>query len=103
MKRIQHQKQLLTILDALSHPVRLKIISSLFVKSQYVSELARSLEISRPLLYLHLQKIEEAKLITSNMEISETGKALKYYKLNSFQFEISEKMIHKLTENKGDC
>ncbi|MFL6728024.1 MAG: ArsR/SmtB family transcription factor [Sphingomicrobium sp.] len=36
----------------------------------YVSQLAREQGISRPLLHLHLQKLEEAGLITSRLELS---------------------------------
>jgi predicted transcriptional regulator len=88
--------QLLTLLEALSNPQRLKIIAVLSEGKQYVSQLARELGISRPLLYLHLKKLEEANIVSSDMEILESGKAAKYYMLNSFHFEMNEKIIHEL-------
>ena len=88
--------QLLTLLEALSNPQRLKIIAVLSEGKQYVSQLARELGISRPLLYLHLKKLEEANIVSSAMEILESGKAVKYYLLNSFHFEMNEKIIHEL-------
>jgi DNA-binding transcriptional ArsR family regulator len=88
--------QLLTLLEALSNPQRLKIIAVLSEGEQYVSQLARELGISRPLLYLHLKKLEEANIVSSDMEILESGKAAKYYMLNSFHFEMNEKIIHEL-------
>ena len=88
--------QLLTFLEALSNPQRLKIIAILSEGEQYVSQLARELNISRPLLYLHLKKLEEANLVSSNMEILDSGKAVKYYILNSFQFEMNEQIVHEL-------
>ncbi|MBK3494137.1 winged helix-turn-helix transcriptional regulator [Viridibacillus sp. YIM B01967] len=88
--------ELLLVLEALSNQQRLKIIAVLSEGKQYVSQLARELGISRPLLYLHLQKLEEAKLVSSDMEILESGKAAKYYMLNPVQFEINEQMIHAL-------
>ncbi|GED72994.1 transcriptional regulator [Brevibacillus reuszeri] len=88
--------ELLLFLEALSNPHRLKIIAVLSEGRQYVSELARELGMSRPLLYLHLQKLEEAKLVSSSMEILESGKTAKYYMLNSFYLEISEVMISDL-------
>ncbi len=88
--------QLLTLLEALSNPQRLKIIAVLSEGKQYVSQLARELGISRPLLYLHLKKLEEANIVSSDMEILESGKAAKYYMLNPFQFEMNEKIIHEL-------
>jgi len=83
-------------LEALSNPHRLKIIAVLSEGRQYVSELARLLGMSRPLLYLHLQKLEEVNLVTSNMEILESGKAAKFYELTSFQLEVNEELIHRL-------
>lgn len=88
--------ELLLFLKALSNPYRLKIIAVLSEERQYVSELARELGISRPLLYLHLEKLEEAKLVSSSMEILPSGKTAKYYTLNSFDLEINEEMISKL-------
>lgn len=88
--------ELLLVLEALSNPQRLKIISVLSEGKQYVSQLARDLGISRPLLYLHLQKLEEANLVSSDMEISDSGKAMKYYMLNPFQFDINVPLIHSL-------
>ena len=89
--------QLITLLEALSNPQRLKIIAVLSEGEQYVSQLARELGISRPLLYLHLKKLEEANIVSSDMEILENGKAAKYYKLNSFHFEMNEKIVHELS------
>ncbi|MFC5602836.1 ArsR/SmtB family transcription factor [Sporosarcina koreensis] len=88
--------ELLAYLEALSNPHRLKIIAVLSEGRQYVSELARLLGMSRPLLYLHLQKLEEVHLVTSNMEILESGKAAKFYALAPFHFELNEELIHRL-------
>lgn len=96
MKHLNSGNDLLLVLEALSNPHRLKIISVLYQEKQYVSQLAREIGISRPLLYLHLQKLEEAKLITSEMEILETGKAAKFYMLNPFELNINSELINSL-------
>lgn len=96
MKHFNSGDDLLIKLEALSNPQRLKIVSVLSQGKQYVSQLARELGISRPLLYLHLQKLEEAELVSSDMEISDSGKAMKYYILNSFEFNINEKVVSSL-------
>lgn len=88
--------ELLLVLEALSNAYRLKIIGILSEERQYVSQLARELGISRPLLYLHLQKLEEANLVSSTMELSDSGKAMRFYILNSFQFELNEALIYQL-------
>ena len=89
--------ELLLVLEALSNSQRLKIIAVLSEGRQYVSNLARELGISRPLLYLHLQKLEEANIVSSDTEILDTGQAAKYFKLNDFHFELNEKIIHDLS------
>lgn len=97
MKNFHSGDHLLTVLEALSNPHRLRIIAILSEGRQYVSQLARELGMSRPLLYLHLQKLEEAELVSGDMEILESGKSAKFYTLNTFQFELNEQLIHELT------
>lgn len=87
------------IFDALSHPVRVKIIGILSEERQYVSELARLVHISRPLLYMHLKKLEEARLVTSTMEVSESGKAMKYYTLEKFEINITVELLNQLSKD----
>ena len=55
----------------------------------YVSQLAREIGISRPLLHLHLQKLEDAGLVTSKLELSKDGKALNYFEVTPFAFQIT--------------
>lgn len=80
---------LVKVFDSLSHPVRIKIMGVLSQKRQYVSELARMVNISRPLLYMHLKKLESAMLIKGNHEISEDGKAMKYYEIQPFDIQVT--------------
>ncbi len=87
------------VFDALSHPARIKIVGILSEGRQYVSELARIVNISRPLLYMHLKKLEEARLVTSSMEISDSGKAVKYYVLEQFQLNITSELLHTLSQD----
>ena len=81
--------QLLTMLAALANPHRLRIVATLTTGGRnYVSALARELGISRPLLHLHLQKLEEAGLVTSRLELSGDGKALNYFEVNTFRVDL---------------
>ncbi len=89
----------INVFDALSHPARIKIIGILAEGRQYVSELARLVNISRPLLYMHLKKLETARLVTSAMEISESGKAMKYYALEDFELQITKELLNELSQN----
>lgn len=89
----------INVFDALSHPARIKIIGILAEGRQYVSELARLVNISRPLLYMHLKKLETAHLVISEMEISESGKAMKYYILESFEVQITKELLNSLSKD----
>ena len=86
--------QLLAALAALANPHRLRIVAALTRDGRnYVSQLARELGISRPLLHLHLQKLEEAGLVTSRLELSSDGKALNYFEVAKFDFELTPAVI----------
>lgn len=86
--------QLLILLNALANPHRLRVIAALARGGRnYISQLARDLHISRPLLHLHLQKLAEAGLVTSRHEVSEDGKALNFYEVTPFALELNPPAI----------
>ena len=86
--------RLLAMLAALSSPHRLRIVAALQTGGRnYVSQLARELGISRPLLHLHLQKLEDAGLVASKLELSDDGKALNYFEVADFLLELSPAAI----------
>jgi len=88
--------QLLAALSALAMPHRLRIIAALALGGRnYVSQLAREVGISRPLLHLHLQKLQEAGLVTSKLELSSDGKALNYFEVTSFNIALTPATIVK--------
>src|SRR3984957_21342230 len=85
---------LLAALGALANPHRLRIIAALNTDGRnYVSQLAREVGISRPLLHLHLQKLAEAGLVTHKLELSSDGKALNYFEVVDFSFELNPASI----------
>jgi predicted transcriptional regulator len=86
--------QLLSMLAALANPQRLRIIAALQSNGRnYVSQLAREIGISRPLLHLHLQRLEEAGLVTSQLELSQDGKALNYFEVAGFALQVTPASI----------
>ena len=86
--------RLLAMLAALANPHRLRVIAALASGGRnYVSQLARELGISRPLLHLHLQRLEEAGLVTSKLELSQDGKALNYFEVRGFNYELTPAAI----------
>ena len=86
--------RLLAVLSALANPHRLRVIAALVGGGRnYVSALAREIGISRPLLHLHLQKLEEAGLVTGRLELSTDGKALNYYEPTHFALSLTPASI----------
>jgi DNA-binding transcriptional ArsR family regulator len=92
--------QLLIMLAALANPHRLRIVAALVSSGRnYVSQLARELGISRPLLHLHLQRLEEAGLVASKLELSQDGKALNYFEVRSFDLELTPMVIARAAQS----
>jgi DNA-binding transcriptional ArsR family regulator len=83
------------LIGAVAHPLRLRVIDELAGGRVHVSELARRLGLSRPLLYLHLERLEKAGLVTGRLELAESGRAMKYYELNDFDVHITVDVIRK--------
>ena len=90
--------QLLAALSALANPHRLRIVAVLSAGGRnYVSQLAREVGISRPLLHLHLKKLEEAGLVKGRLELSSDGKALNYIEVTDFALELTPASIAQAT------
>jgi DNA-binding transcriptional ArsR family regulator len=85
--------ELLRALSALSNPHRLRIVGALAGGRNYVSELARVLGMSRPLLHMHLKKLEAAGLVAGSLELSEDGKAMRYFETTDFDIELTPARI----------
>jgi predicted transcriptional regulator len=77
------------MLAALANPLRLRILAKLATGRDYVSHLAREIGVSRPLLHMHLQRLEAAGLIVGSLELSEDGKAMKYYEVTDFDLHLT--------------
>lgn len=85
--------RLLLMLSALANPHRLRILAALSQRQVYVSELARELEMSRPLLHMHLQTLEKAGLVVGRHEVSADGKALRYYEVTDFDERLTPERV----------
>ncbi|MFC4726682.1 ArsR/SmtB family transcription factor [Coralloluteibacterium thermophilus] len=86
--------RLLEMLAALANPHRLRIVAALHARGRvYVSQLARELGISRPLLHLHLRKLEDAGLVRSEHALSPDGKALNYFEAAPFHIALTPAAI----------
>ena len=85
--------ELLQVLGTLANPHRLRVVSALAAEPNYVSRLARELGISRALLQVHLRKLEAAGLVSATIEVSQDGKAMKFYEVAPFTVMLTPKSI----------
>jgi predicted transcriptional regulator len=85
--------QLLQVLGTLANPHRLRVIAALAAERSYVSQLARELDISRALLQVHLRKLQAAGLVSSDIEVSLDGKAMKFYDVTPFALQLTPETI----------
>jgi predicted transcriptional regulator len=85
--------KLLQVLATLANPHRMRVVAALAAERNYVSQLARELDISRALLQVHLRKLEAAGLVSADIEVSEDGKAMKFYDVTPFAFRLTPHTI----------
>ncbi|MGH3277161.1 MAG: ArsR/SmtB family transcription factor [Streptosporangiaceae bacterium] len=81
------------MLTAVANVQRMRVVAELAGGRVHVSELARRLGMSRPLLYMHLDRLEKAGLVTGELELSQDGKAMKYYALEPFDIRITAETV----------
>lgn len=81
------------LLATLANPQRLRVLAALAGGRTWVSQLARDLGISRPLLQAHLRRLEAAGLVTSSLEFSDDAKAMKFYEVSPFQVTLTPEVI----------
>ncbi|MFG2058024.1 ArsR/SmtB family transcription factor [Micromonospora sp. NPDC048930] len=89
--------ELLRVLAALANPHRLRIVAALAGAPDYVSRLARELGLSRALLQLHLKKLEAAGLVAGRLELSDDGKAMKFYEVTPFAIALTPELVAEAT------
>jgi DNA-binding transcriptional ArsR family regulator len=92
---------LLQVLATLANPHRLRVVAALAHERNYVSRLARDLGISRALLQVHLRKLEAAGLVSATVEVSEDGKAMKFYEVTPFTLRLTPETIMRAARTLG--
>ena len=85
--------KLVRVLAALSNPHRVRILATLSTGRIHVSRLAREVQLSRPLTHMHLQRLEAAGLVTGQLELSEEGKAMKFFEVIPFDLHLTPAAI----------
>jgi DNA-binding transcriptional ArsR family regulator len=90
---LETEAELLAVLTAVANAQRMRVVAELSAGRVHVSELARRLGMSRPLLYMHLDRLEKAGLVAGHLELSEDGKAMKYFDLVPFELRLNAETI----------
>jgi DNA-binding transcriptional ArsR family regulator len=87
--------ELARVMAALSNPHRLAILAALFrgAGKVHVSLLARQVQLSRPLVHMHLQRLETAGLVSGHLEVSPDGKAMKLFEVTPFELRLTPEVI----------
>jgi DNA-binding transcriptional ArsR family regulator len=93
------EEELIAALTAIAQPQRLRVIAELAAGRVHVSELARRLGMSRPLLYMHLDRLEKAGIVAGHLELSDDGKALKYFELAPFELRVTAQTVLDVLRN----
>ncbi|NPE31699.1 winged helix-turn-helix transcriptional regulator [Methanococcoides sp. SA1] len=82
-------QQVVSIGEAISHPLRLKLLCMLSEREWYVYELAKELGVSRQVLYLHLKRLEKAGFVESDLRLEDDDmRAKKFFKLKEFNVSL---------------
>lgn len=92
-RRLPDGEHAVELFSALANAQRLRVLAALREGAQYVSQLARDLGISRPLLQVHLKKLTNAGLVVSRLEVSDEGKAMHFYELAPFGFDLTPQTV----------
>ena len=90
---------LMAALAALDNPHRLRILARLAGGRVHVSELARQLDLGRPLLHMHLEKLERAGLVRSTHEVGADGKAIRLCEAVPFALHLDLARITQTMKN----
>ena len=91
--KVQTGDELVRALAALANPHRVRILSALSHERVHVSQLARDVRLSRPLVHMHLQRLEAAGLVSGQLELSQEGKAMKYFAVTPFDIRLTPAAI----------
>jgi DNA-binding transcriptional ArsR family regulator len=85
--------ELVRALAALSNPHRLRILATLAEGNVHVSQLAREVGLSRPLVHMHLRRLEAAGLVSGRLELSADGKAMKFFEVAPFAINLTPELV----------
>ena len=84
---------LVRALAALASPHRLRIVARLVEGTVHVSQLAREVGLSRPLVHMHLKRLEAAGLVEGRIDVSDDGKAMRFFEVTPFAIALTPDLV----------
>jgi predicted transcriptional regulator len=84
---------LVRVFGALANRHRVRILGVLAGRPVHVSQIARDVGLSRPLVHMHLQRLEAAGLVTGHLELSDEGRALKLFQVTDFVLRLTPAVV----------
>lgn len=84
------------VLRMLANPVRLKMLALIAAKPRHAYELSKLLNISYPLVHMHLKALERAGLVEGFY--TEEARMKRVYRLRDFQLVVNGQTLRKLGE-----
>ncbi|MBD3406903.1 MAG: ArsR family transcriptional regulator [Candidatus Lokiarchaeota archaeon] len=97
--RIETLEELADALSLLGNETRLRVIGALKKKKMFIQEIAQELNLSYPLLHLHLKNLEKNGVVKSEYSVGEdksTRYVKRYFELVDFKFEITPELVERL-------
>ncbi len=92
-------QQITTIGEAVSHPVRLKLLYLLSERERYIYDLAKDLALSRQVVQLHLKRLEKAGFVEGDLRLEDNdNRAKKFYRLKEFNVQLDIEDISNIFE-----
>lgn len=84
---------LLARLQALASAPRLRMLALLSEGTAHASDVARRLQMSRPLATMHLTRLEATGLVNSELVLGPDGRAYRYYTLADFEVRVDTRAV----------
>ena len=95
--------ELIRVLSTLANPQRLRVLEVLDRQGRtHVSQLARDVRLSRPLVHMHLQRLEAAGLVAGELELSDDGKARKFFEIAPFSVHLTPELVAEAARSLND-
>lgn len=85
-------ERIVRIGKALANPQRVRILALLSERPHNVSQLAKAMQLSRPVINMHLTKLAQAGFVEGVMELEGTT-AMKNYHITTIDIKLSEQQI----------